>query len=317
MTPILNVVLPVFGIIAAGYLCGRLRVLGQGSSEALNAFVYWVALPALLFHAMARAPVGDIFNGPFLGAYVGAQVLVWGAAMALYPLVFKKAVGDYPLARAGLFGLNGIYGNTGYMGIPLAAIAYGEASFIPTMITVVVNTAFVIGGGVVIIEIAMNRGSGFAAVARFVKAILKSPIIMAPFVGIAWSALGLGLWEPVDTFLGIMGPAAGPCALFAIGLFLVGKPIAEGFGEVAWMTVLKLVINPLVAWALIVTLFPMDPLWAATCILMSALPIGAGSFVLASQYGVYTARTSSATLLTTVLAIVSLSIFFVIFPPTT
>lgn len=315
MTPILNVVLPVFAIIAAGYACGRFRVLGQGSSEALNAFVYWVALPALLFHAMAKAPVGEIFHPSFLGAYMGAQVIVWGAAMALYPVVFRSAKGDHPLARAGLFGLNGVYGNTGYMGIPLALVAYGEASFIPTMITVVVNTAFVIGGGVVIVEIALNKGSGLAAVGRFAKAILKSPIIMAPFVGIAWSALGLGLWAPVDTFLGIIGPAAGPCALFAIGLFLVGKPIAEGFGEVAGMTALKLIVNPLVAWALIVWVFPMEPLWAATCILMSALPIGAGSFVLASQYGVYTARTSSATLLTTVLAIVSLSVFFLIFPP--
>lgn len=311
MTPILNVVLPVFGIIAAGYACGRFRVLGAGISEALNAFVYWVALPALLFHAMAKAPVNAILDVRFLGAYMGAQIIVWAVAM-----IAHRALKKGNLAESGLFGLNGIYGNTGYMGIPLAAIAYGEASFIPTMITVVVNTAFVIGGGVVIIEIALNKGSGAAAVARFMKALLKSPIIMAPLVGIAWSAFGLGLWTPVDTFLGIIGPAAGPCALFAIGLFLVGKPVADGIGEVAWMTVLKLVINPLVAWLLILTVFPMEPLWAAVCILMSALPIGAGSFVLASQYGVYTARTSSATLITTVLAIISLSVFFLIFPPT-
>jgi len=311
LAPILNVVLPVFGIIAAGYLCGRFRVLGPGSSEALNGFVYWVALPALLFHAMAKAPVGEIFHPQFLGAYMGAQIVVWAAASLVHHFAWRGN-----LAQSGLFGLNGIYGNTGYMGIPLAMIAYGDASFIPTMITVVVNTAFVIGVGVIIIEIALNKGSGAEAVGRFVRAILKSPIIMAPFAGIAWSALGLGLWAPVDTFLGIIGPAAGPCALFAIGLFLVGKPVAEGFGEVAWMTVLKLCVNPLVAWGLIVAVFPMEPLWAAVCILMSALPIGAGSFVLASQYGIYTARTSSATLLTTVLAIVSLSVFFLIFPPT-
>lgn len=311
MTPILNVVLPVFAIIAAGYACGRFRILGEGSSEALNAFVYWVALPAVLFHAMAKAPVEAIFDAHFLGAFMGAQIIVWAVAMIAHRAIFKGS-----LAESGLFGLNGIYGNTGYMGIPLAAIAFGDAAFIPTMITVVVNTAFVIGGGVVIIEIALHRGSGFAAVSRFVKAILKSPIIMAPIVGIIWSALGLGLWAPFDTFLGIIGPAAGPCALFAIGLFLVGKPVSDGIGEVASMTVLKLIINPLVAWLLIVTVFPMEPLWAAVCILMSALPIGAGSFVLATQYGVYTARTSSATLITTVLAIVSLSVFFVIFPPT-
>ena len=71
MRAIVDVVLPVFGLILAGVLAGRFRILGQESSEALNRFVYWFALPPLLFLGMARAPVHEVANLPFLGAYLG------------------------------------------------------------------------------------------------------------------------------------------------------------------------------------------------------------------------------------------------------
>ena len=57
MNALLNITLPVFGIIFCGYLAARLKILGPQSSEALNAFVYYFALPAILFVFVARAPV--------------------------------------------------------------------------------------------------------------------------------------------------------------------------------------------------------------------------------------------------------------------
>lgn len=76
MQAILNVVLPVFGLILAGVLAGRFQLLGQDSSEALNRFVYFFALPAVLFVGMARVPVEKSANLPFLGAYFGALAIV-------------------------------------------------------------------------------------------------------------------------------------------------------------------------------------------------------------------------------------------------
>ena len=66
MEPVFNVVLPVFAIILAGFLCGRFGVLGEESTGALNGFVYYVALPVLLFHAMASADPAEILNWPFI-----------------------------------------------------------------------------------------------------------------------------------------------------------------------------------------------------------------------------------------------------------
>lgn len=311
MSAILDVVLPVFAIILAGYLCGRFELLGDASSEALNKFVYWVALPALLFRAMVKVDLNLLFDWGFLGAYVGAQAATMALAMAVGYWLFRNS-----FAESAMNGMNGVYGNTGYMGIPLALTAFGEASAVPTIITVVVNAAVVVAVAVTLIEIAQNRGGGLAGVAKDVgRSLAGNPMLVAPVLGIVWAATGLGLATPVNTFCEILGAAAGPCALFAIGLFLVGKPVSEGLGEVSTNVLIKLVVQPAVTWWLAVSVFDMEPLWVTVAVLMAALPTGAGSFVLAQTYGIYVQRTSSAILFSTMVSVVTLSVFFVLFPP--
>lgn len=312
MAAILDVVLPVFAIILSGFVCGRLRLLGEGSSEALNKFVYWVALPALLFRAMVSVDLAVLFDWGYLGAYLGAQGITLLLAMAMGYWLFRNS-----FAEASMNGMNAIYSNTGYMGIPLAMAAYGNAATVPTIITVVVNSAVVVGLTTVLIEVAQNRGGGALGIAKDVaSALVANPMLMAPVLGIAWAMTGFGLATPVDNFCKILGAAAGPCALFAIGLFLVGKPVSEGLGEVSANLAMKLLVQPLVTWWLAVAVFQVEPLWATVGVLMAALPTGAGSFVLAQTYRVYVQRTSSEILLSTVLSVLTLSVFFLVYPPT-
>ena len=120
--------------------------------------------------------------------------------------------------------------------------------------------------------------------------------------------------QPVAKFTSILGAAAGPCALIAIGLFLVDKPITEGSFEVGLMTFSKLILHPLLTGFALLVLFPTEPLWAYVGILLAALPIGSGPFVLAQAQGVYPRRTSTAMLVTTVVSIVTVSAFFLVFP---
>lgn len=309
MEPILNVVLPVFAIIAAGYACGRTGLLGRESSEALNRFVYWVALPVLLFRAMATVDMAAVFDLPFLAAVIGAQLLVWAAAGLLAWRVF----GLKP-AEAGLHGLNGVYANTGYMGIPLVIAAFGQEMALPAIITAVINAGPIIAVALVAIEIAQNRGAG-GLLKDVARALATNPMLVAPVAGLLWATSGWALPTPVDTFTGILGAAAGPCALFAIGLFLVGLPLRAGLGEVGWVTAIKLVVHPAVTAALALWVFAVDPMWAVVAVLMAALPTGAGCFVLAQAYGLYVQRTSAVIFVSTVLSVLTLSLLFAILPP--
>jgi malonate transporter len=153
MLPVINVVLPVFAIILSGYLAGRFKVLGKESGDVLQRFVFFVAMPVLLFYAMARVEVADVLNWPYLSAYLGGQAITFVLAIIVAKFLFKRR-----LAESALGGMAGIYGNTGYMGIPLIMAAFGPDWAVPAIIATVVNAAVVIGVVAAIIEIDLSVG---------------------------------------------------------------------------------------------------------------------------------------------------------------
>jgi malonate transporter and related proteins len=307
MLAVVNVVLPVFAIMAAGYLCGRLGLLGEGSSQALNGFVYYVALPALFFIATARVPVDQVLNGPFLVAYGGGVLAIVVLATIVGCLVFRLK-----LAELSLHTMSAIFANTGYMGISLLFIAYGEAGRVPAIITSIINGALVMAVATVLLEIAAHAGSGATAILRKAAAgVARSPLVLAAVFGIAASALKIEMPVAIATFCDLLGATAGPAALFAIGLFMVGKHLRHGLGEVLWVTLLKLIGQPLVTWFLAYQVLELPPEWAASAVILAALPAGTLTFVLAQRYNVYIQRATSVILVSTVLSLVTLSLLFV------
>ncbi len=308
MQVVFDVALPVFAIIAAGYAGGR-SVLGQTASTALSAFVYWFALPAVLFLSMARQPLAQIFNGPFIGAFLGSMLLVYFGGAVLGRLI--KGQG-WPVHS--LQGLNAAFSNTGYMGIPLFVAAYGPDHLLPALIATVVMSVVMVGLAVIWIELAQSAGDGIGHALRDVgRALVRNPLIVSSFAGLAWNLTGLPVPRPLVNFCQLVGAAAGPCALFAIGVFLAGRPLVLAWRKVGWMVPLKLVAQPLLAWGLIQTLFPLDHFWTGATLLLAALPTGALTFVVASQYQTYVEETSQVILLSTLASVPVLSVILVVY----
>lgn len=270
-----------------------------------------MALPALVFRAMASVDLGRVFDPAFIAGFLGPVLLVWPVSALAARVLFRGG-----LAESTLHGANAVLGNSGFMGIPLAITAWGEAAALPAIVATIVNTAVIPGISIALVETERGRADGLVGVLGKVgRALAINPILVAPVLGLAWAATGLALPTPADTFARILGAAAAPCALFAIGLFLVGKPQSEGRAEVALIVATKLLALPALTALALFVIFPVDPLWAKTGLLMAALPTGAGTFVLAQAYGVYVLRTSSAILWGTVLSVATLTAFFVAFPP--
>lgn len=306
MQVIVDVALPVFAIIVAGYFGGR-SVLGQSASTALSAFVYWFALPAVLFLSMARQPLGQIFSGNFLGAFLGSMLIVYFGGALL-----GRALRRDGWANHSLQGLNAAFSNTGYMGIPLFLAAFGADHLLPALIATVVMSVVMVGLAVIWIELAQSAGNGIVHALRDVaRALVTNPLIVSSVAGLAWNLTGLPVPKPMVTFCQLVGAAAGPCALFAIGVFLAGRPLAPAWRRVGWMVPLKLVAQPLLAWVLIQTLFPLDPFWTGATLLLAALPTGALTFVVASQYQTYVEETSQVILMSTIASLPVLSAILV------
>ena len=307
MTTIVNVVLPVFAIMLAGYLAGRFRLLEDTSSEALNRFVYYGAIPALFFVSLAGAETGDAVNWAFVAAFGGGLLVTFALSIAVAVFVFPNRLG-----ALGLHGMTAIFSNTGYMGIPLLITAFGDAGKLPAILATMMTGVIVLPLGVVLIELDLGRGAGPLVIARKVAlAVARNPLVLSAGAGFAMSISGLPLPTPIATFCNIMGAAAGPCALFAIGLFLVGRPLRSGLGEVGWLVVLKLAVQPAITWWLAFEYLSMPPVWAASAVILAALPTGALVFVLAQQYDIYLQRATSAILISTVVSVLTLSALFV------
>lgn len=313
MRAIVDVVLPVFGLIFAGVAAGRFRILGQDSSAALNGFVYWFAMPPLFFLGMARVPVSEAMNGPFIVAYLGGVAVVFLAVIVFWRFLFPGTASEHSMAA-----MNASFANTGYMGIPLFMTAYGPEGMLPAVISGVINGAIVTAGMIVLIKILQGTRQRLDRMLLDVgRMVATNPLVVAPVAGLAFSASGLSLPRALVTFGDLLAASAGPCALFSVGLFIASRPLGNLVRgrkavESAWLIALKLIVQPLVTWAIAVAL-GMDHFWTFGAVIMAALPTGALAFVVAQQYRVYIERTSAVILLSSVLSLATLSGFMLMF----
>ncbi|EDP65372.1 Auxin Efflux Carrier [alpha proteobacterium BAL199] len=303
MQPVLDVVLPVFAILAAGWAAGRFGPFKQSAAGVLNDFVYWIAFPALIFRAMATAPLSTTFDLPFLAAYSAGVFGAFAISYIVGLLVFRAR----PAALA-FQAMCVVFANTGYMGVPLLPVAFGDEALLPALILTVYNAAFLVALFVVLVELDLRAADPpLKVLGGVLRATFLNPLVLAALAGAAWSASGWGLPSPIRTFCKILGAAAAPAALVAMGLFMVGKPIRAGLGEVGWLVFLKLLVQPaLVAWIALGPL-ALGSLQARSVILSAALPTGSLVFVLAYRYGLYVERSTSVILISTVLSGFTLS----------
>lgn len=178
MSTIINVVLPVFALILTGYIAGYCSLLGKASGEALNGFVYYFALPVLLFLAMAKIDASTVFNGPYIAAYLGGQVATLLIGYGIAKRLFRVS-----LAEAATHSTAGIYGNVGYMGIPLVLTAYGEEMLPLVIIATIINAALNIALLTAVIESDLQRGAGGKTLRKIFSSVATSPILVAPAMG--------------------------------------------------------------------------------------------------------------------------------------
>ncbi|HEU4922895.1 MAG TPA: AEC family transporter [Burkholderiales bacterium] len=300
LDPVVGAVLPVFGLVGCGYLAGRFRIVTQASSAALNQFVYAFALPAMLFVAVYRGSLDEILSGAFLLAVVVATL---GTAAVGF---FISSLSGAPPAQSTMRGLNASFANTGYLGIPLVTVAYGEAAALPAALATVATNFVSFALAIVCLELFVNPHPG--AVRRALRGVIMSPLIWPIALAIALVAMDVKIPLPAERLATLLAAAAGPCALFAIGLFVSQLSIRAG-AVASWQsTVLKLVLHPLLMALLVFVVLKIDPLWAKIAVVGAALPLGATAFVLAQRYQLLEAETSTGAVVSTAASLLTVSV---------
>ena len=125
-------------------------------------------------------------------------------------------------------------------------------------------------------------------------------------LGLTWSSFELPMPVPVDEFLTLLGAAATPGALFAIGASLAGKS-AERMSVALTISTFKLFVHPAAVAVSALFIWQVDPFAAKVMIAASALPVAGNIFIVAQHYRVAPQRASAAILVTTLLSVVTVA----------
>jgi malonate transporter and related proteins len=307
LSALFEVALPFFALILAGYLALDRRLVAENTVAGLNGFVFYFALPALLFVKVATAPLEDLFDWRFFIAFYGVAGVLWIATTGLFRWRF-----GLPFAEASVAGMGGIWTNSGYMGIPLLITALGPEAALPAVLALTFDNLITAPILLMILEARTGRGATPLATLRTVLLNLaKNPLILAVFTGFAWNLTSWPLLVPVANFAELLGAAAAPCALFALGASLVGTKLAGARAEIATATLVKLLVHPALMAATVLWLLPLRPDLAIATIVTASLPTGASVFVLAERYGVYTRRASSIVLATHAVSVLTVTVVLI------
>lgn len=290
--------LPFFAIIGLGYWAGRSRFFPEAATAYLTRFVFYFALSAMLFRFSATLPFSEIFDGRLILAYLWGTAFVYGVATAV---AFLRGL-DVPTAA--VEAQCAAIGNAGFLGLPMLAVLFGEAAIGPVML--VLATDLVVFSSLIVILINGGRdGRLTPSTLRLIGiGLLKNPMIVSISAGLAWSALAIPVPAPLADFLTILGGAATPGALFAIGASLASRS-AERVRIAVWLSACKLGLHPFLVGLAVLVFFPIDVFSAQVVIATAALPVAGNVFMLAQHYGIAPHRVSAAILISTAASILS------------
>ncbi|MEM9009615.1 MAG: AEC family transporter [Pseudomonadota bacterium] len=308
MLPIFLQTLPFFALIGCGWLASLRGVFPADAAAILTRFVFYFALSAMLFRLAATLPVEQIWNPEFLLAYLAATAVLYILVLAA-GLLRKEAV-----AVAAFEAQTATIGNVGFLGLPMFVALYGQAAALPVLMGLVVDLV-VFGSLIVMVVEAGRGGGGLRTVATALLGLARNPMILSVVAGLAWSASGWALPGPIDDFLTILGAAATPCALFAIGCSLAQQSADRRRSAAVGLSFVKLVLHPLAVAAAMLLVFDVDPFLAAIAIASAGMPVAGNVFILAQHYGIAAQRVSAAILISTVLSVLSVTIVLALVSP--
>jgi len=283
-------------IIGLGSLLAHLGVLRSDSQLLLTRLVFFVATPALLFQTLSTTTAGQ-----FLSSGLAVAALSFVGTAAVYVLlartVWRRSAGDTLMGA-----LSSAYVNAGNLGLPITVYVLGTAAFIAPVLLLQLLVITPLAFAVLDTLASGRRPSLFDTITQP----LRNPITVGSFLGLLCSLAG---WQvpalvaaPVGLIAGMAVP--GVCLAYGVSLRLGPRPIADGSSaELAVVCLLKLLLQPLLAYAAARWLFDLHGRALLAATVVAALPTAQNIFVYATRYGRSTTLARDSIFVTTVLSV--------------
>ncbi len=307
---LIDVVLPVFLVIAAGYVATRFGFFKSSAVDGLMVFTQGFAVPCLLFRATMQLDLAEVLNaGMLLSYYIGAFVaFVLGITGAR--VLFKRRPGE-----AVVFGFGAMYSNTVLLGLPITERAYGAEALTANFAIIAIHAPLGYGLGITVMEFARADGKSFGGTVKSVlSAMFKNPLMMGIGLGFIVNIMDISLPGAVVDGLDLMIQAALPAAIFGLGGALVRYKINDKLSQISLLVVLSLLVHPAVTWLLATQVFVISEAMLRSVVVTAAMAPGLNVFLFATQYQRATGVMSSAVLVCTILSIFTATFWLSLLP---
>lgn len=321
MLELVGIVAPFFMVIMLGYLAGKLGVFKLDSAKVFNNYLLYFALPAMFLSKLLEQDVLSGFDVRTLLVFMSANTVIIVVSWIIHGGLYRLPLGD-----TAALGTTSTWGNSGYMGIPLALELLGGPGIFVAFSLLAADIIIISIAGFALHEIDKDRSEngGGSALASLSRALLKTgrsiatnPFLIPFALGFALSAVRPN-WPPffassvefVFPALEMLSATAFGVALFSIGVGMALRPIANLGAAVpilASTSTLKLIAHPVVTALIAVTFFDLEPAIFATCVILAATPTATNAFIMATAYGKRASEASTAILVTTTIAFFTLT----------
>lgn len=290
---------PLFVLVFVGYGLMRLSGWPKSMSDNLTRFVFTVALPAMLFRLVSDFSKLPPVDARLLLAFFGGCLIVFAIGrLVAWKLFELDGVGQ------SVFALGGVFSNNVMLGLPLAKVALGEAA-VPSVALVLVFNALILWTLVTVsVEWARHGHFSVRGFAQTARAVLTNPIVAGILSGSLFGITGLPIPALVDTPLMMLGHAATPLALVALGMGLAEYGVRDGWRISLAISAMKLLVQPLVVWLLARGL-GLPAMETQVVVLLASIAVGANVYLMSRQFQTLEGPVASSLLLSTGLAAIT------------
>jgi predicted permease len=287
MLDVLAIVGPIYLAILAGYLATRASLFARADMQVFGKFVLNLALPALIFNALAQRRIGEILHPAYLLSYLFGSLL-----MLLLAYAAGHRLAGLSRMRSTFLAMGVSCSNSSFIGFPILLLMVAPVAGVALGLNVIVENLVMLP---LVLALAENARAGGGrpwpqALRQSAQRLIRNPLVLAVCGGLMVSLAEVQLPQPVVRGVNLFAQASGGVSLFAIGGTLFGLPLGSGWQRVIPLVAAKLIGHPL-AVLLIASLLPllgvapMAPDLRAAALLMAAMPMMSIYPIVAQAYG--------------------------------
>jgi len=309
MLALIDVVLPVFFIVAFGYLAAWRGWFTESAVDGLMKFAQGFAIPCLLFRAISTLDLSAGFQLPLLGSFYLGAIAGFLAGLIGARLFFGR-----PWEDSVAIGFCTFFSNSVLLGLPISERAYGTEALAGNFAIISIHAPFCYGLAITVMEVVRARGAPMRHLpGKVLKAMFSNSIILGIALGFAVNLTGTTVPQTLAEGLDMMGRAALPAALFGLGGVLCRYRPEGDIRTILYISLISLVLHPVITYTLGSRLdLGIDGMRSA--VLTASMAPGVNAYLFASMYGVAQRVAASAVLLSTALSVISVSVWLAVLP---